>query len=288
MDWAILIQAVVQGLMIGSVYGLVGLGLTMMFAVTGLLNFAHGDFMTVAMYLCLSLFREFGLDPYGSVLILIPVFFAAGTAFYRVFFARVLKAELLMVVQMTLGMVFVIESTLLLVYTADFQSVPTSLHKVLFRLGLVAFSGSYMVAFVVGGGAGALLYWMVKRTDFGRQIRAVAQNREAAVLMGINVPRLQMGVFGIAFALLALAGGLSTSILTMQPYVGLHLTLFAFIVFVMGGVGNFMGTLIAGYVLGVADAIGGLLLGGHLGAMVPYGVFVAVLLLKPEGIMGRR
>jgi branched-chain amino acid transport system permease protein len=274
--------------MLGAIYGLIGLGITMVFSITGLLNFAHGDFMAIAMYLCLALFTRFQIDPYISMLVAIPLLFVVGLLVYHFLFRRVLKAEILMVIQLTLGMVFVIESTLLLTFTADYESVPNFLHAMKFALGPLTVTGSYLVTFLVGGGTGAALYWVLQHTDLGRQVRAIAQNKEAAALMGINTTRIQMIVFATAIALLGLSGCLTTSILTMEPYMGLELTLFAFIVFVMGGVGNFLGTLVAGYLLGIADAMGTLFIGGHLGAMVPYGLFVLMLLFRPQGILGAR
>lgn len=288
MDITIIAQAVIQGLMLGAIYGLIGLGITMVYAITGLLNFAHGDFMAIAMYLCLALFSRFDVDPYVSALLAVPTLFVLGLLVYHFLFRRVLKAELLMVVQLTLGMVFIIESTLLLSFTADYESVPNVMHAVRFMLGPITISGSYLVTFLVGGGAGVALYWVLRKTDLGRQIRAISQNKEAAALMGINTTRVQMLVFAMAIALLGLAGSLTTSILTLEPYMGLGLTLFAFIVFVMGGVGNFLGTLVAGYLLGIADAMGSLFIGGHLGAIVPYGLFVLMLLIRPQGILGAR
>jgi len=287
-DTVIVLQAVMQGLMLGAIYGLIGLGITMVYAITGLLNFAHGDFMAMAMYLCLALYRHFRIDPYLSMLLAIPLLFVMGILVYHFLFRRVLKAELLMVVQLTLGMVFIIESTLLLSFTADYESVPNFLHAMKFTLGPLSTTGSYLATFFVGGGVGGALYWILQKTDLGRQIRAIAQNKEAAALMGIHTGRIQMIVFAMGIALLGLSGSLTTSILTMEPYMGLELTLFAFIVFVMGGVGNFLGTLLAGYLLGVADAMGSLFVGGHLGAMVPYGLFVLMLLLRPQGILGAR
>ncbi|MBW1787172.1 MAG: branched-chain amino acid ABC transporter permease [Deltaproteobacteria bacterium] len=288
MDITIVAQALIQGLMLGAIYGLIGLGITMVYSITGLLNFAHGDFMAIAMYLCLALFTHFNVDPYLSAVLAVPTLFVLGLLVYHFLFRRVLKAELLMVVQLTLGMVFIIESTLLLTFTADYESVPNFLHAVRISLGPLTVSGSYLVTFLVGGGAGAALYWVLQKTDLGRQIRAISQNKDAATLMGINTTRIQMIVFAMAIALLGLSGSLTTSILTMEPYMGLELTLFAFIVFVMGGVGNFLGTLVAGYLLGIADAMGSLFIGGHLGAMVPYGLFVLMLLFRPQGILGAR
>ncbi len=288
MEITIVAQAFVQGLMLGAIYGLIGLGITMVFAITGLLNFAHGDFMAIAMYICLALYSRFHIDPYLSMVLAIPLLFGMGLLVYHFLFRRVLKAEILMVIQLTLGMVFVIESGLLLTFTADYESVPNFLHATKFALGPLTVTGSYLMTFLVGGGAGAALYWALQYTDLGRQIRAIAQNKDAAALMGVNSTRIQMIVFALAIALLGLSGCLTTSILTMEPYMGLELTLFAFIVFVMGGVGNFLGTLVAGYLLGIADAMGSLFIGGHLGAMVPYGLFVLMLLFRPQGILGAR
>ena len=288
MDTTIIVQALIQGIMLGAIYGLIGLGITMVFAITGLLNFAHGDFMAMAMYLCLALYTHFHIDPYLSMLLAVPLLFALGILVYHFLFRRVLKAEVLMVIQLTLGMVFIIESSLLLGFTADYESVPNFLHAKKFVMGPLSMSGSYLAVFLIGGGVGVALYWILQKTDLGRQIRAIAQHKDAATLMGINTTRIQMFVFALGIALLGMSGALTTSILTMEPYMGLELTLFAFIVFVMGGVGNFLGTLVAGYVLGVAEAMGALLIGGHLGALVPYGLFVLVLLFRPQGILGAK
>ena len=286
MDTAIIFQGIIQGLMLGAIYGLIGLGITMVFSITGLLNFAHGDFMSMAMYLCLALYTHFHIDPYISMLLAVPLFFALGILVYHFLFRRVLKAEVLMVVQLTLGMVFIIESSLLLGFGADYESVPNFLHAKRIIIGPLSVSGSYLAVFLIGGGVGVLLYWILQKTDLGRQIRAITQNKDAAELMGINTARIQMVVFALGIGLLGLSGALTTSILTMEPYMGLELTLFAFIVFVMGGVGNFLGTLVAGYVLGVAEAMGALFIGGHLGTLVPYALFVLVLLFRPQGILG--
>lgn len=289
MDTSVIIGAVIQGLMLGAVYGLVGLGITMVFSVTGLLNFAHGDFMSLAMYICLALFSAFGLDPYISACFTTPVFFIIGMMFYRYIFRRVLGAEILMVVQLTLGLVFVIENGLLMVFGGDFRTVPNFLLTTIVDIGpSVAFRGTYIVTFGVGAVAGFGLYWMIESTDLGRQVRAIAQNKDAACLMGVNVDKVQMIVFAIGIALLGLSGPILTSTLTMEPYFGLHLTLFAFITFVMGGVGNFLGTLFAGYVLGVAESLGMLLVGGHYGAALPYVLFVILLIVRPQGIMGKK
>jgi len=289
MDVSVALGAVIQGVMMGAIYGLIGLGITMVFAVTGMLNFAHGDFMSLAMYLCLALHTAFNLDPYLSLFVTVPAFFVLGLLLYHFFFRRTLKAEILMVVQLTLGMVFIIENGVLMVFGPDYRSVPNFLLTTVVSMGdMFAVRGTYLVTFLVGGAVGFGLYWLIESTDLGRQIRAIAQDREAAQLMGVNVARVQMLIFAIGIALLGLAGPLLTSILTMEPYFGLHLTLFAFITFVMGGVGNFLGTLIAGYILGVTESMGMLYLGGYYGAAVPYAIFVLLLIFRPHGILGTK
>jgi branched-chain amino acid transport system permease protein len=288
MDISTIAEVVVQGIMLGAIYGVIGLGITMVFSTTGLLNFAHGDFMAIAMYICLAIFNLFGLDPYLSMFVNIPALFALGVLVYFFLFRRVLKAEILMVIQLTLGMMFIIESALLLGFTADFQSVPNFLTATRLKVGPLTIRATHLAIFVVGGGIGGILYWMLQYSDLGRQVRAIAQNKDAAALMGINASRVQMIVFALGIALLGLAGSMTTSIITMEPYMGLGITLFAFIVMVMGGVGNFLGTLVAGYFLGVAEAMGQMMIGGHLGALVPYGLFVLILLVRPKGILGAR
>lgn len=288
MDASIIVAAILQGIMLGAVYGLIALGITLVFAITGLLNFAHGDFMSLAMYICFALFTAFRLDPYISLIITIPLFFVIGLLFYYFVFVRVLKAEILMVVQLTLGMVFIIENGLLIGFGADFLNVPGFIAAGRVSIGEVTIRSNYLVAFLVGAAVGFGLYFMIEYTNLGRQVRAIAQDKEAAQLMGINVDKVQMVIFAIGISLLGLAGPLLTSILTMEPYFGLHLTLFAFIVFVMGGAGNLLGTLVSAYILGVTEALGMLLVGGHFGAAVPYGLFVLILLIRPKGIIGAR
>jgi branched-chain amino acid transport system permease protein len=284
----ILMQAMVQGVMLGLVYGLMGLGITMVFSITRLLNFAHGDFMALAMYLCLALYHSIRLDPYLSALITTPLLFLFGAFIFQVLFRRVLRAHILMVIQLTLGMVFVIENSLLLGFGADYESIPTFLTAGKIHLGPLVIRAPHLVAFFMGGSIAIGLFWALQNTHLGRSIRAIAQNPDAAKLMGINVGRIQMLVFAGAIGLLGLSGPLVIPIMTMTPFMGLHLTLFSFIVFVMGGIGNFLGTILAGVILGVAESMGLLYLGGNLALVVPYGCFVLVLLLRPQGLLGER
>jgi branched-chain amino acid transport system permease protein len=286
--WVIFFQAVIQGAMMGAVYFLIASGLTMIFSVTRLLNFAHGDFMVVGMYSCLVLFAGFKLDPYISIFLISPLMFGLGLLIYRVLIRPVRRAHILMVIQLTLGLVFIIEGGLLLIFKADFRTVPTFLTASKIYVGPFIMGTPLLVAFLTSAAMAGFLFWILRTTDFGRAIRAIAQSPDAAALMGINVGRVQMQVFGLGFLLLGIAGPMVIPLLTMMPFMGLHLTLFAFIILVLGGMGNFLGALLGGLILGVAEALGYLYLGAGFAPAVPYAIFVLVLLFKPQGLLGGR
>jgi len=286
--WVILFQAVIQGVMMGSVYFLIASGLTMIFSVTRLLNFSHGDFMVVGMYGCLALFAALKLDPYVSIFLIAPLMFGLGLLIYRFLVRRVLRAHILMVIQLTLGLVFILEGGLLLTFKADFKTVPTFLTASKVYLGPFIMGTPLLVAFLTSSFIAGFLFWVLRTTDFGRAIRAIAQYPDAAALMGIPVGRIQMQVFGLGFLLLGIAGPMVIPLLTMMPFMGLHLTLFAFIILVLGGMGNFLGALLGGLIVGVAEALGYLYLGAGFAPAVPYSIFVLVLLFKPQGLLGGR
>jgi branched-chain amino acid transport system permease protein len=287
-EWVIFFQVVIQGIMMGSVYFLIASGLTMIFAVTRLLNFAQGDFMVVAMYTCLVLFTSLKLDPYVSIFLVMPFMFGVGVFIYRFLVRRVLRAHILMVIQLTLGLVFIVEGGLLLVFKADYKTVPTFLTGSKIYLGPFILGVPLLVAFLVSAFIAGFLFWILRTTDFGRAVRAVAQSPEAAALMGVHVDRIQMQVFGIGFLLLGIAGPMVIPLLTMMPFMGLHLTLFAFIILVLGGMGNFLGAMLGGLILGLAEALGYLYLGAGFAPAVPYSIFILVLLFRPQGILGGR
>lgn len=285
-DLQIFLQTAVSGLLFGSVYGLIAFGLTLVFALTRLLNFAHGSFMLFAMYVSFALHKLLQLDPYASILIVAPLLFLIGFVLYRYMFARMMESDLIMVVQLTLGLVFILESLLQMTFTADPVTVPTFISSSKLYVHGVIVRTPLLLAFVVASSLSVMLYWMLHRTDFGRFIRATAQDPVAAKLIGVNVERVRVLAFALAIGLLGIAGPLAIPMWVLEPSSGLHLTLFAFIVIVLGGLGSFVGAFVGGLLLGVAEALGNLLLPGTLAPIVPYVLFVLVLLFKPDGLMG--
>ncbi len=286
MSGEVLLQATVQGLQMGAIYALIALSMTLIFSVGGLLNFAHGDFMALAMYGALALYQSFALDAYAAAPLLFFGFFLLGFLMFRRLVQPVLAAGVLAGAQLTLGLVFVQENFLLMVFGGDYLSVPTVLSNKNLVIPPLTMPWPLLVGSLLAVVLAAILYVVLMRTDFGRQVRAITQNSDAAALMGIRIDRIQAIAFGIGIGLLGLTGAIIAAQFTLTPAMGLDFTLIALIVMVIGGLGSFAGSMIAGAIIGVSESLGSLLYGGTVGAMMPYAILVLVLLFRPHGLMG--
>lgn len=286
MSGEVLLQAMVQGLQMGAIYALIALSMTLIFSVGGLLNFAHGDFMALAMYGALALYQSFALDAYAAAPLLFFGFFLLGFLMFRRLIQPVLAAGVLAGAQLTLGLVFVQENFLLMVFGGDYLSVPTVLSNKNLIIPPLTMPWPLLVGSLLAVVLAAILYVVLMRTDFGRQVRAITQNSDAAALMGIRIDRIQAIAFGIGIGLLGLTGAIIVAQFTLTPAMGLDFTLIALIVMVIGGLGSFAGSMIAGAIIGVSESLGSLLYGGTVGAMIPYAILVLVLLFRPHGLMG--
>jgi len=286
MSGEVLLQATVQGLQMGAIYALIALSMTLIFSVGGLLNFAHGDFMALAMYGALALYQSFALDAYAAAPLLFFGFFLLGFLMFRRLVQPVLAAGVLAGAQLTLGLVFVQENFLLMVFGGDYLSVPTVLSNKNLVIPPLTMPWPLLVGSLLAVVLAAILYVVLMRTDFGRQVRAITQNSDAAALMGIRIDRIQAIAFGIGIGLLGLTGAIIVAQFTLTPAMGLDFTLIALIVMVIGGLGSFAGSMIAGAIIGVSESLGSLLYGGTIGAMIPYAILVLVLLFRPHGLMG--
>lgn len=274
------------GFATGCIYALLASGLTLAYAVSRQLHLTHGDFLAISIFIVFVLVTSFGIDPYLGLLVTAPVLFVCGLLMFRVVVKPLLKSSVFLTFQVYLGLILVIENVLLNIFKSTPRAVPSfiSMSKVQFTDNL-ALPTPYLVAVVVSLLVAGSFYWMLRSTDFGRGIRAVAYDAEVAGLMGVKVTRVRMVVFGLAFVLIALAGSLVAPWWRISPYGGLDFTLFATIVLVAGGMGNFVGAILAGLIFGVMQSIGGLLLGSTMGMAIPYAALLAVLILRPQGIL---
>jgi branched-chain amino acid transport system permease protein len=279
-----LYQALAQGLLIGSTYGLLALGMGLVYGVSGVVNFSHGDFISLGMFMCLALYSAFSLDPYVSVLITVPAMTAIGAVVYIFLIRPMVGHQFLMVVQLTLGLSLVLQNGILMIFGGQPARTPSVVESKLLILGDVVLQVPHVIAFGVSFVLAGGLYIMLRSTDFGRSIRAVHQNAHAAALMGINVGRVQVLTFALGIGILALAAALLLPGTPIQPTQGLRYTVITLLVVVLGGMTNFVGIMLGGLIIGIAEAFGTIYLAGVLGLLMPYIIFVAIMLFRPQGL----
>ncbi|MCC6609233.1 MAG: branched-chain amino acid ABC transporter permease [Burkholderiales bacterium] len=285
---SILLASALNGLTTGAVYALIALGLTLIYGVLHIINFAHGAALMVALYGVYYLHQRLGLDPYVSLPIMVPAMFAAGYALQRLVIGRASHGKEENVLLVTLGIAIVLENLALFLFKSDTQTIDTPYtFSTMNILGatisvpkVVAFAGALVVA--------GLLLLLVGRTDLGRAIRAIAKERQGARLVGIDVDHVFAMSFGIGLACLGAAACFLLPAYYVNPQVGNGFVLIAFTIVVLGGMGSFLGALLGGLIIGLVESIGGLWLGESLGQIGIFLIFIAVLLFRPQGLFGAR
>lgn len=281
-----LLQALIQGLLVGSSYGLIALSMGLIHSVSGITNFAQGDFLVLCMFGAFSLFGLFGLDAYVSVLITIPALIVLTLLVYK-YLIQPIAGQQLMVIQLTLGLMFIAQNVLLMIYGGSYQRVPSVLDGEIIVMGdVLVVQTSLVVAFVITWAVAGALFLTLSYTDFGRSIRAVHQNSRAAALQGINVRRTQLIVFSMSAALLGVAAALLLPGKPLHPAEGLHYTVVGLMPLVLGGMSNFLGILVSGLLIGTAESVGSVYLNGAMGFALPYVMFILILVFRPQGLFG--
>jgi branched-chain amino acid transport system permease protein len=284
----ILFPAVLNGLLTGAVYALVALGLTLIYGVLHIINFAHGALLTVAMFAAFFAHRLLGLDPYVAAVILTPLFFLLGYALQRFVIGPAGHGEDRNILLVTLGLAVVIENALLYAFRADTRTIDLPYAFDVVEIGTAFLAVPRVIAF----GAVvlvALLVWLIMRwTDTGKAIRAVAKEKLGAELSGIDVAHIYAVTFGLGTACLAIAACLLIPTYYVNPSAGNAFVLVAFTIVVLGGMGSVAGALIGGLFVGVVESLSGLYLGESLGQIGIFVMFILVLLLRPTGLFGER
>jgi len=280
------LQSLISGILIGGVYALIGIGLTIIFGVMRVINFAHGDIMMVGMYMTYFLFTLFGIDPFVSVLITIPMMFLFGGILQKLFINRILGSLPQNQILLTIGLGLIMSNSAMLAFTSDYKILTTSYSSSSYRLAGLSISKPLAISFLITVAITAVLYWFLMRTDTGQAIRATAQDREAAQLMGINVKRMSMLAFGIGSAMAGTAGALISPTYYIFPQVGSAFTLKAFVITVLGGMGSIVGATLGGVIIGVVESMGAAYISSDWKDVVVFTIFLLVLLIKPSGLMG--
>ncbi|RLC84768.1 MAG: branched-chain amino acid ABC transporter permease [Chloroflexi bacterium] len=288
LSFPLLAQAFVSGIMLGGVFALIAIGLTLIWGVMGIINFAHGEFLMVGMYIAYFLAARTGLDPYFTILVTVPALFLIGAGIFRVNIQPVLKDPVMNQILLTVGLMLVLQNLALVLFTATPLSLDNPYNKMIFNVGPVVIPLSNLLGFVGSLLGVAILWWFLRYTDMGRAIRAASQNREAATLVGIDVRRTYLVAFGIGSACVGLAASLMIPFYYVAPLVGAFLGLVAFIVVILGGMGNVLGALVGGLIIGLTETMGAAILPGSLSRVLTFAIFILVLLFRPQGIFGRR
>ena len=289
---SILLSALLNGLTTGAVYALIALGLTLIYGVLHIINFAHGASLMMALYGVYALKERWGIDPYVALPIMVPAMFVLGYAMQRIVINRASHGKDENILLVTLGLSIVMENLALLFFKSDTRTIDTAYTLTTVAMGpeaaqvmvslpkLVAFAGALVVS--------ALLIVILQRTDLGRAIRAVAKEKQGARLMGIDVEHVYAMCFGLGLACLGAAACFLLPAYYVNPQVGNGFVLVAFTVVVLGGMGSFAGALLGGLLIGVVESFGGLFLGESLGQVGIFVIFIGVLLLRPEGLFGAK
>lgn len=278
-----MIQQLINGILLGGVYALVGVGMTMIFGIVQLTNLAHGEFIILSAYLSSAICSAMGLSPLLSIIITIPVMFLVGVLLQNLLLNRVMDRGSEPALLLTFGLSIIIQNALLLVFSADAQRLVVPFQAESINIGGIYIPILNLLVFAIGVVVVLLLDLFMKKTYVGQSIRATSDDTVAAALMGVNVKRTYGLAMGIALATAALAGLCVGMPWTFYPTTGSQYLIIAFGVVVIGGMGSLRGTLFAGLIFGLAQVLGG----ANYGMLASYGVLLAMLVIRPQGLFSK-
>jgi branched-chain amino acid transport system permease protein len=285
---AIVLNILVQGLLTGLVYGLMALGLSVIFGIVRVVNFAHGEFAVIAMYAAFLLFRDFGLDPLAAMLPVAAVFFGIGyllqSALINPFVGRAEHEQFILLV----GLGMVIVNGLLMIFGPDARPANLSYGLDSYEVGPLLIDKARLLAAAAALVVAAILFGFFRLTVIGTAIRACADNLTGAAVVGLDVKRLYALSFGIGLACVGAAGALMVTIADARPALAQAFTLQAFIIVIVGGLGSMSGALVGGVLIGVSEALAGFFFEPSMKSMFSFALLIVVLVLRPQGLMGRR
>ena len=294
MDLTLYIQLLIAGILLGGIYSLASVGLTLIFGVMKIVNFGHGEFLMIAMYISFWLYHYFHIDPYLSTLLMVPLVFLIGIITYYLFIKPTLSSSVLCQIFITVGLSTIIQNMVLLFWSADFRSINLSYATdsivlgpyPIFSLGEIMVNPARLITFVLAISLSMACYLFLKFSYMGKIIRATSQDRSAALLMGINIDRIYKLTFAIGIVLVGLAGGLLVPIYTVHPFVGFDFVLVMFVVVVLGGMGSVVGAMVSGFIIGIVEIFSSYWIGQESKQAIYFLVFIAVLVVRPSGLFG--
>jgi len=283
-----IVQLLVSGIMLGGIYALMSIGLTLIFGVLKIVNFAHGEFLMLAMYVAWAIVSATGITTYAAMAIVTPLLFGFGLLVYLLIVRPGIAKPHLVLVFATMGLSIAMQNLALVAMTADLRDVPPLFGGTPIKFGPLYFRVELMVGFLISIAVTLALMIFVKRTYIGKAIRATVQDRDAAMLMGINVSRLFLLTFAGGSALVGIAGCIMLPLYSTFPTVGLNFVLIAYVVVVLGGMGSMEGAFLGGICIGIVQSLSGYYVAPAYGQMFYFLVFLLVMIFRPNGLLGQR
>jgi len=281
-------QLIVSTLLLGGIYALIAVGLTLIFGVMRVVNFAHGEFLMLGMYLAFWAFALLHFDPYLTLVLSLPLCFAVGWASYRAVMHPVIRASHNVQIFTTVGLSIALQNLALVLWTGDARFVRTEYYAVVVRIAGAAFNVAQIVAFAVAVGLTAGLFAFMRWSYTGKVMRATAQDRDASSLMGIDTDRVYAITWALGIACVGAAGVLLAPVYPVYPTAGLQFVLIAYVAVVLGGLGDMAGALIASLVVAAVEVIGSYVIGTAWKEVLYLVLFIAILVVRPAGLFGQR
>ena len=289
------IQALIDGLLLGGVYAAIGMGLSLAYGVMGVVNWAHGEVLMVSMFISYYSVKLLGIDPYITVLANIIVMAVLGYVLQKFVFNKLLNrggAAWRDILLFTAGLSMALQALFNMLFGAEVKALTSSdispIYSGMLKLGNLYISKPKLISFIIAAACCVALYIFIQRTESGRALRATAQDRNTAQLMGINANVVYCVCFAVSLALVGLSGGLLSPFYPVTPYVGGVFCFKSFIIVALGGKGNIPGAMIAGLLVGVIEKLGAVFLSDAFAQIIIFVLFIVILLVKPDGLLVRR
>jgi branched-chain amino acid transport system permease protein len=281
-------QLIVSGVMLGGVYAVMAIGLTLIFGVLKVVNFAHGEFLMLAMYIAWAIVALSGVNAYTAMLVVVPALFAFGAFIYLLIVRPAVDKPHLIVVFATMGLSILMQNLALLTMTADLRDIPPLFGGTSLQVGPLYLRAELVLGFLISTAITIALMLFIKRSYAGKAIRATVQDQDAAMLMGINVPRVFLLTFAGGSALVGIAGCIMLPLYSTFPTVGLNFVLIAYVVVVLGGMGSMEGAFLGGICIGLVQSLSGYYVAPAYGQLFYFVVFLLVMIFRPNGFLGQR
>jgi branched-chain amino acid transport system permease protein len=281
-----LLQLVITGILIGGIYAVISFGLSLIFGVMRIINFAHGEFLMMGLYGAFWAFRLLGLHPYVSILLVAPLSFLVGVVIYKVVIHPAMKRGATVVVLATVGLSVLLQNLALFLWKSDFRTLDVPIAGTNLKIGSVFVPYASLVAFLMASAVTIALWFFLNSTHMGRAIRATAQDKPTSQLMGVNVEKTFIITFGLGSVLVAIGASLISPIFAIFPSIGSNIAMVCFVIVVLGGLGSIPGAWVGGIIIGLIDAMAGYYFSSELKQIIFFVLFIGIMVFMPAGLFG--